>query len=450
VAIPRTIARGESANAPAGINRVHDLHSADGSRSRRHTDRRGDHEQTRTRPVVLAAVAAAATGAFAQTVPAAADSWVSDRHPNRNYGTDTALRTAQKPLRRAYVRFLRAHTRRNGAKSAAAIAGPGARSFVITAPNARREAFFASRESGRAPELVITTESTPPPTASSNTSVPTVSGTPQQGQTLTATTGSWSGSTPITYSYQWQRCTSSGSSCTTITGATGASYVPLAGDVGSTIRVRVTATNSVGLGVRGQRPDRGRDCGRSGARPGARPRAHAGHGDHDDGTVEFAGARSRTSARFRSRSSRRSRNPATTTRSTCAVATETGIRRRSTSSWTSGEKGGTVGTAYDAVRIGLDAHDLVVTGNVECGARHTDPSIHQDIVQALSGSRITFVDFTSGDPSSGRWTCWGAGGGWYVTWANGSIPTDLGLLALRPRHLQPEPADRRVHPLRST
>jgi hypothetical protein len=65
---------------------------------------------------------------------------------------------------------------------------------------------------------------------------------------------------------------------------------------------------------------------------------------------------------------------------------------------------GTVGTAYDAVGIGLDAHDLVVTGNVECGARHTDPSIHQDIVQALSGSRITFVDFTSGDPSSGRWS----------------------------------------------
>jgi hypothetical protein len=87
--------------------------------------------------------------------------------------------------------------------------------------------------------------------------------------------------------------------------------------------------------------------------------------------------------------------------------------------------GADVGTAYDAVRIGQDAHDLVVTGNVECGARHPDPSIHQDIVQALSGNRITFVDFTSGDPFTGRWTCWGAGGGWYVTWANAGIPTDL-------------------------
>ena len=87
--------------------------------------------------------------------------------------------------------------------------------------------------------------------------------------------------------------------------------------------------------------------------------------------------------------------------------------------------GADVGTAYDAVRIGQNAHDLVVTGSAECGARHTNPSIHQDVVQALSGNRIEFRDFTSGDPFTGRWTCWGAGGGWYVTWANGDIPTDL-------------------------
>jgi hypothetical protein len=86
---------------------------------------------------------------------------------------------------------------------------------------------------------------------------------------------------------------------------------------------------------------------------------------------------------------------------------------------------GAVGTSYDAVRIGQNAHDLVVTGNAECGARSSNPSIHQDIVQALSGSNITFVDFTSGDPYTGRWTCWGAGGGWYITWANAGRPTDL-------------------------
>jgi hypothetical protein len=86
---------------------------------------------------------------------------------------------------------------------------------------------------------------------------------------------------------------------------------------------------------------------------------------------------------------------------------------------------GAVGTSYDAVRIGQNAHDLVVTGNAECGARSSNPSIHQDIVQALSGNRIEFRDFTSGNPETGQWTCWGAGGGWYITWANAGIPTDL-------------------------
>ena len=86
---------------------------------------------------------------------------------------------------------------------------------------------------------------------------------------------------------------------------------------------------------------------------------------------------------------------------------------------------GAVGTSYDAVRIGQNAHDLVVTGNAECGARSSNPSIHQDIVQALSGNRIEFRDFTSGNPETGEWTCWGAGGGWYITWANAGMPTDL-------------------------
>lgn len=81
------------------------------------------------------------------------------------------------------------------------------------------------------------------------------------------------------------------------------------------------------------------------------------------------------------------------------------------------------GTGYDAVKIGQNAHDLVVTGDVECGRRQTaNSAVHQDVVQVLSGRRIWFKDFTSGNPWRGRWTCWGAGGGWYVGWANGRIP----------------------------
>ncbi len=73
----------------------------------------------------------------------------------------------------------------------------------------------------------------------------------------------------------------------------------------------------------------------------------------------------------------------------------------------------------------MNARHLVVTGDVGSSRRHRNPSVHQDIVQALSGRNIVFRDFTSGNPATGSWTCWGAGGGWYISWANGNIPTNL-------------------------
>ena len=79
-----------------------------------------------------------------------------------------------------------------------------------------------------------------------NSSLPTITGTAQEGQTLTASNGSWAGVTPISYAYQWQRCNSSGSSCGSIAKATSQNYVASHGDVGRTIRVQVTATNADG------------------------------------------------------------------------------------------------------------------------------------------------------------------------------------------------------------
>ncbi|MFL5912917.1 MAG: LamG-like jellyroll fold domain-containing protein, partial [Gaiellaceae bacterium] len=79
----------------------------------------------------------------------------------------------------------------------------------------------------------------------SNTAAPSITGTAQDGQTLTASPGSWNGSA-ATYAYQWQSCDSSGANCANVSGATGQTYVLRSGDVGTTLRVLVTATNSGG------------------------------------------------------------------------------------------------------------------------------------------------------------------------------------------------------------
>jgi hypothetical protein len=84
------------------------------------------------------------------------------------------------------------------------------------------------------------------PSAPVNTGSPGISGMPQDGQTLQATPGTWTGDAPIAYTYQWLRCGSSGGNCQPIGGATSATYAASTTDVGDTLRVVVTAENSVG------------------------------------------------------------------------------------------------------------------------------------------------------------------------------------------------------------
>jgi hypothetical protein len=81
---------------------------------------------------------------------------------------------------------------------------------------------------------------------------PTISGTTEQGKTLTATPGTWRGTGAttggITFTYQWKRCDSSGALCgVPFTAASpSATYVLQTADVGHTMQVLVTATNSAG------------------------------------------------------------------------------------------------------------------------------------------------------------------------------------------------------------
>ena len=72
---------------------------------------------------------------------------------------------------------------------------------VVTATNA----------GGSTPATSAQTATVTSPPAPSNSGVPVVSGSAQQGDVLTTSNGSWSGS-PTSYAYQWQDCNGSGAS----------------------------------------------------------------------------------------------------------------------------------------------------------------------------------------------------------------------------------------------
>ena len=81
------------------------------------------------------------------------------------------------------------------------------------------------------------------------TGAPSISGTAQVGETLTADTSGIAdadGLSNVSYSYQWIR--NDGSSDSDITSATGSSYTLAADDEGKTIKVRVSFTDDAGYG----------------------------------------------------------------------------------------------------------------------------------------------------------------------------------------------------------
>jgi hypothetical protein len=79
-----------------------------------------------------------------------------------------------------------------------------------------------------------------------NTTEPSISGTPAVGNRLQANRGQWAGEQPITYTFVWLRCNGGGESCGEIQGANDPEYEVRDSDVGLAIRVRVIARNDRG------------------------------------------------------------------------------------------------------------------------------------------------------------------------------------------------------------
>lgn len=84
----------------------------------------------------------------------------------------------------------------------------------------------------------------PLPVAPVNTVAPVVTGTPTEGEILSCTTGTWTGTLPISYGYQWWRTIGPGS--TAIGGATSSTYLLTATEVGEDVWCVVEGTNVAG------------------------------------------------------------------------------------------------------------------------------------------------------------------------------------------------------------
>jgi hypothetical protein len=117
----------------------------------------------------------------------------------------------------------------------------GAVAVVIAALSVAAAAPAKNTRHARATSDVATTSD-----AVVNTAAPSIYGTATDAQTLTASTGGWTGTAPLSYGYQWQDCDPTGANCSDIADPTASSYTLIPGDDGSTVRVVVTASNAAG------------------------------------------------------------------------------------------------------------------------------------------------------------------------------------------------------------
>jgi SMP-30/Gluconolactonase/LRE-like region len=93
--------------------------------------------------------------------------------------------------------------------------------------------------------LVVFAQPVSPPV---NEVLPTITGTPKDGKTLTASTGTWENG-PTSYEYEWKDCeVANENNCTEIEKGSNNEYTLTEADVGSTVRVKVFAENAGGTG----------------------------------------------------------------------------------------------------------------------------------------------------------------------------------------------------------
>ena len=331
-----------------------------------------------------------------------------------------------------------------GATDTAYVVGTGDAGRTIrvreTATNAAGSASAASSATAVVPVPIL------PPTSIA----PTLTGTGHLGQTLTAVSGTWTGTPPIALTLQWLRCDATGGACVEVTGAMGTTYLLDTPDLGSTIRVRETATNgqgteaatsaATGVVVDDPPPPPAQSCSRADA----------------TGCAALAGSRiNLLNQKFscdRPLAEIAAQNPigggpgrlpllvdvdfttylelspaVVDLRQDCAGdGDDTTIDLILDIDGDGRTRGGMV----DAIKVRLTAHDIQLTGQAKCGPRGTGPDgldgtrddLHQDGAQLQSGDTIEFIDFEWGDWETGTATCQGAAGTFATGMVNATAP----------------------------
>src|SRR2546422_5077994 len=92
------------------------------------------------------------------------------------------------------------------------------------------------------------------PAAPRNLTPPSVAGKAIEGLKLKGSMGGWQPAAPVTYSYTWLRCNSSGEACVAIAGAKALSRKLTGKDAGHTVELEVTAGDPAGAASARSKP----------------------------------------------------------------------------------------------------------------------------------------------------------------------------------------------------